>query len=138
MADSGFNWGSWAAMQKSESAWTSDDLTDTSTETGDEVDLDGKAACEVGIEAVEDNTGAIDGVVTVYILGSVNADPDFEGTAQASYALTFEPVQNDTVYKRFSVDPARFGSFKVAIENQAGQTLSMSVTVRTATIPPAS
>ena len=72
MAESGYNWDSWQAMQKGSSDWSADALADNATETGDPTSLDGFAACEVGIGLAEDNTGAIDGVVTVYVLGDVD------------------------------------------------------------------
>jgi len=53
MAESGYNWGAWAAMQKSAGDWTADAIADNGTETGDATSLDGLAACEVGIAAHE-------------------------------------------------------------------------------------
>jgi len=138
MPDTGLNWGAWAAMQKGAGDWSADAIADNGTETGDETSLDGVAACEVGIAAVEDNTGAIDGVVTVYILGTADGT-NFEETTQGGpWAFAFTPVQNDTVYKRFSVDPGHFGSFKLAIKNEGGQEIAFTLKYRTATIPLAS
>jgi hypothetical protein len=137
MADTGYNWGSWAAMQKGAGDWTSDDITDTSTETGDATSLDGIASMEISIAAVEDNTGAIDGVVNVYVLGDCDGT-NYEETNTASYSFSFTPVQNDTVYVRFRLLGSDFSSVKVALNNDAGQTLAMTVKYRTATIPVAS
>ena len=137
MADTGYNWGAWAAMQKSAGDWTSDAIADAGTETGDATSLDNKAACEVGIAAVEDNTGAIDGDITVYVLGDVDGS-NYEEVDTASFAFAFTPVQNDTKYKRFSIDPAAFGGFKLAIFNDSGQEIAFTVKYRTATLPVAS
>jgi ABC-type glucose/galactose transport system permease subunit len=138
MADTGFNWGSWAAMQKGAGDWTADAIADNGTETGDETSLDGIAACEIGIAAYEDNTGAIDGDVTVYVLGTVDGTNFEETTIGTPWSFLFTPVQNDTVYKRISIDPAHYGSFKLAIKNEGGQELAFTVKYRTATVPVAS
>lgn len=137
MADTGYNWGSWAAMQKSAGDWTSDALADAGTETGDATSLGGIAAMEISIAAAEDNTGAIDGVVNVYVLGDCDGT-NYEETTTASYSFSFEPVQNDTVYVRFRLLGSDFSSIKLALNNDAGQELAMTVKYRTATIPVAS
>lgn len=138
MADTGYNWGAWAFVQKSASNWTADDITDTNTETGDAVDLDNKAACEISIWAAEANIGTISGDVTVWILGAVDTSTyEVPGKGNPA-AISFTPVQNETIYKRIAVDPAMYGTFKVAVENQSGQTLAITVKYRTATIPVAS
>jgi len=143
MADSGYNWGAWGYVQKSSSNWNDDALADNGTETSDEIDLDNKAACEIGVTLVEDNTGAIDGVVTVYVLGACGDDGGagtvFEETTVGNpWAFTVTPVQNDTVRVRFNVSPAHYGTCKVAILNEGGQELAVTVEYRTATWPPAS
>jgi len=138
MADTGYNWdAAWAAMQKGAGDWTADALADNGTETSDATSLDGKAAMEVSIAAVEDNTGAIDGVCTVYVLGDVDGT-NYEETTTASYSFTFTPVQNDTVYVRFRLLGSDFSSIKLAILNEGGQELAMTVKIRYATIPVAS
>ncbi len=138
MANTGYTWSAYSAVQKSAGDWTSDALADTGTETGDSTSIDGKAAAVVSITAVEDNTGAIDGVVTVYILGDIDGT-DFEEPAIGNpYAISFTPVQNDTVRILVPVDPRVYKNFKVAIENQGGQELAMSVKIATADIPVAS
>lgn len=140
MANTGYDWGAWAFAKDSGGGdWDADALADAATETSNtSISLDGMAACEVGIALAEDNTGAIDGVVTVYVLGSGGGIADEETTIGSPWAFTITPVQNDTVYKRFSVDPAQYGDFKIAVENQGGQELAVSVKYRTATVPVAS
>jgi hypothetical protein len=137
-ADTGYSWGAWAAMQKSAGDWTSDAIADNGTETGDATALDGKAACIVSIAAVEDNTGAIDGVCTVYILGDTDGTNYEETTIGSPYSFTFTPVQNDTVYIAFNVDPKHYDDFKIAIKNEGGQEIAFTVKYKTATIPVAS
>lgn len=140
MADTGYNWGAYAfAKDDGGTDWDADALADNGTETSNTaIDLDVMAACEVGIIATEDNTGAIDGVVTVYVLGTPDGTNYEETTIGSPYSFTFTPVQNDTVYLSFPVDPKNYGSFKIAIKNEGGQEIAFSVKYRTATIPVAS
>ena len=140
MAETGYNWGAWAfAKDGAGGDWDADALADNATLTSNTaISLDTIAACEVGIALYENNTGAIDGVVTVFVLGSGGGIADEETTIGSPWSFTITPVQNDTVYKRFSVDPAAYGDFKIAILNEGGQELAVSVKYRTATIPVAS
>ena len=140
MADTGYNWGDWAFAQNEDPAdWNASPLVDNATEiSGTAISLDGKAACEVGIALAEDNTGAINGVATIYVLGSGGGIADEETTIGSPWAFTITPVQNDVVYKRFSVSPADYGDFKIAVLNEGGQELAVSVKYRTATVPAAS
>jgi len=139
MADSGYNWGAWAFVQDDGSTdWDADALADNATETSAvAISLDGKAACIIGIALYEDNTGAIDGVVTVYVLGETDIAYE-ETTIGSPYSFTITPVQNDTVYTQFNVDPKYYDNFKIAVKNEGGQELAVSVKYKTATIPPAS
>ena len=72
MSNTGYTWSAYSAVQKSAGDWSADALADAATETGDSTSIDGKAAAVVTVTAVEDNTGAIDGVCTVYILGDMD------------------------------------------------------------------
>lgn len=143
MANSGYSWGAWGFVQKSSTDWDDDALADNAIETSDAISLSGKAGCIVSIQAVEDNTGAIDGVVTVAILGDTDGTnyedaPAVGSQVGAPYKFTFTPVQNDTVYVPFNVDPKYYDSFKISIMNEGGQELALDVRYKTATIPPAS
>jgi len=138
MADTGYNWSAWGFVQIGAGNWDDDDVADNATDTGDATSLDDKAACEVSLHLVEDNTGVIDGVMTVFILGDTDGTNYEETTLSGARSFTITPVQNDTVYKRFSVDPTMFGSFKLALFNESGQTIAVDARYRTATIPAAS
>jgi hypothetical protein len=140
MAETGYNWSAWAfAKDDGGTDWDADALADNATEISNTpISLDTKAACEVGIALYEDNTGAIDGVVTIYVLGSGGGIADEEPAIGSPWAFTITPVQNDTVYKRFSVSAADYGDFKIAVKNESGQELAVSVKYRTATVPVAS
>ena len=134
MADTGYNWGAWGFVQKGAGNWSADALADNGTETGDAIALDGKAACIIGIGLVEDNTGAIDGVVTVYVLGETDVAYE-ETTIGSPWSFTITPVQADTVYKQFAIDPKYYDNFKIAVLNEGGQELAVTVKYKTATIP---
>lgn len=138
MANTGYTWGSYAFVQKSAGNWSADAIADAGTEEGDSTSIDGKAAAVVSITAVEDNTGAIDGVVTVRILGDIDGTNFEEAAIGNPLSITFTPVQNDTVRVLIPVDPRIYKNFKVSIENQSGQELAMSVYLATASIPVAS
>ena len=140
MAGTGYDWGAWTfAKDDGGTDWDADALADNGTETSNTaISLDTIAACEVGIALYEDNTGAIDGVVTVFVLGSGGGIADEETTIGSPWSFTITPEHDDTTYKRFSVDPGHFGSFKIAILNESGQELAVSVKYRTATVPVAS
>ena len=134
MANTGYKWGSYAFVQKSAGDWTADAIADNGTETGDSTSIDGKAACVVSISAVEDNTGAIDDDVTVWILGDIDGTNFEEPTIGNPYNVAFTPIQNDTVRILIPVDPRIYKNFKVAISNKGGQEVVFSVLSITADI----
>lgn len=138
MADTGYNWGAFVATQKGAGDWSADALADNATETSDVIDATGKAAIVIGIGAVEDNTGAIDGVVTVFILADVDGTNFEETTIGNPFSFQFTPVQNDTVYIPISLSMANYDRFKIAIFNEGGQELAITVKHKFATIPVAS
>lgn len=139
MADTGFNWdASWSAMQKSATDWTSDAIADAATETGDAVDMDNKASINISIAAYEDNTGAIDGDVTVHVLGDIDGTNYEEPNLGNTYAFSFTPVQNDTIYVQFTLYGSDWTKFKIAIENQGGQEIAFTVKYKYSTVPVAS
>jgi hypothetical protein len=138
MSNTGLSWSAYSAVQKSAGPWTSDALADAATETGDATSIDGKAKCVVSVTAVEDNTGAIDGVCTVYILGDVDGTNYEEPGVGNPYQMSFTPVQNDTVRILVPVPPEIYKNFKVAVENQCGQEVAISVKIQTADIALAS
>lgn len=146
MAETGYNWGAWAAVTKSGGGdWTSLDIADDANAGSGAISLDGLAAVNFGVALAEDNTGAINGLVTVAILRDVDGTnyedvPGLAGTQVGSpYKFQVTPVQNDTVYFAFAIDPAQFGSsIKIWLLNEGGQTLTTTVKYQTATIPAAS
>lgn len=140
MADTGYNWGAWAfAKNGGGTDFNAEAINSAASVTSNTaISLDGMAACEVGLALYEDNTGAVSGTVTIYVLGSGGGIADEEIAIGNPYSFTITPVQNDTVYTRFAVDPKQYGDFKIAVANNCGQQLAVSVKYRTATIPVAS
>ena len=133
MTAHGFNWGALAFVDYN----TGSDIdavlvNDEATLTSDEVSLDNLAACEIGVSCVEDNTGACDGNVYVYVLG-------YGATGWQAIADDLVPIvviqqdQNTTRSKSFSINPQDYGSFKLLIDNDCGQQVAVSVKMRTAT-----
>ena len=146
MADTGYNWGAWAAVAKSAGGdWTDLAVDDNADAGSGAISLDGVAAINFGLSFVEDNTGAINGVVTIAILRDVDGSnyEDVPGLAGAQvgspYKFQITPVQNDTVYIAFALDASQFGSsIKLWVLNEGGQQLVTTVKYQTATIPLAS
>jgi len=48
------------------------------------------------------------------------------------------PVQNDTVYIQFSIDPRDYHLFKICVVNESGQELAVSCKYKQADVPVAS
>ena len=148
MANTGYNWGSWAFVQKTGAAGDWDDVAidDDAGQLSDALSLDQKAACEVSIQAVEDNTGAVvANSVTVAILRDTDGTnweepPGLAGAQVGSpYKFSFTPVQNDMLPLSFSFSTQWFGSNpKIYMLNESGQQLVTDVRYRTADVPVAS
>jgi len=147
MANTGYKWGSWAFVQKTGAAGDWDDvaINDDAGQLSDALSLDQKAGFQLGITAVEDNTGAINGLCTVAVLttpdGTNWEDPPGLAGAQvgAPYKFSFAPVQNDIVYLSPVFDSKWFGPDpKIYILNEGGQQLVTDVKYRTVDIPAAS
>lgn len=139
MADTGYNWdAAWTALAKSGGGdWTALDIANAGNAGSAAISQDVKAATEVGIDLYEDNTGAISGAVTVYILGDVDGT-NYEEMTFCPFQFAVTPIQNDHYYFRFRLLGCDYSSFKVWLLNSSGQTLTTTVKYRQATIPVAS
>lgn len=145
MANTGHDWGAFAFVQESASDWDADALADDATDISDAITVDTKSAIIIGMAFAEDNTGAVvANSVTIAILGTFN-DTIYEDApglagAQVGAPLKFQitPVQNDTVYIQFSIDPRDYNLFKIAVVNESGQELAVSCKIKTSDIPLAS
>ena len=145
MANTGYTWGAWAFVQESASNWDADALADDATDTSDAITVTTEAAIIIGMAFAEDNTGAVvANSVTVAVLGTFD-DTTYEdapglAAAQVGNPMKFKitPVQNDTVYIQFSIDPRDYHLFKICVVNESGQELAVSCKIKTADVPVAS
>lgn len=145
MADTGYNWGAFLEFAVSATPVDGTAVADGAAITCDAVDLDGYAACQVAVKAVEDGTGACDGDVYISVLSS-DLDPDSEGfqvgpttgpvyTDAVASAGIIDPVQSTTRTTSFSISPSQISKFKLHILNDAGQEVAITANYRLATIP---
>lgn len=142
MADSGVNWG--AAAHLTYSTGTDIDgiaVADAGTLTSDELSQDVKAVTYISVVSYEDNTGAPDGNVDVYILGP-DADPDGEtyqsATDDAPWQTVIDQSQNTTHRVTFAVPGYAYPKLKVYVENNCGQEVAITINYYQGTWPAAS
>lgn len=115
--------------------WTSVAIADEGDLTSDALSLDGKVAAEISVICVEDNTGACDGNVYVYVCRDTDgtnyedftADDDNDSPA---LLMVIDPVQNKTRRKTATIGADEVSSFKIAVDNDSGQELAVSVKIR--------
>lgn len=140
MAETGYNWSASAAMQKGGGAWAADNISHGTWEQGDAVNLDGKAACEIGVKIEEGDSDSVTGDVILAICGMVDGTNYEDYTQDVCWKRAVTPVSGDIVYVHQAIDPSHYSAFKLAIYNGAGAStdLDISVYIRTATIPAAS
>jgi len=138
MADTGYNWGSWADMTYSTGTDVDDiDVDDEATLTTDAHSLDGKAACIISIKWIEDGDGALDGDLIIYVL-SDDADGGYQTIDDPAYSFSWTPTASATRIYAFSIDPRDFDNFKILVDNDTGQDGDLTLGIKTATVPPAS
>ena len=112
-------------------------VADNGTDTSPELDLDTIAACQIGL-TLAGGAGTVDGILTVYVLGTVDGT-DWENTTTGSpWAFTITPVVSTTIYKVFPIDPSMYAKVKVAIVNTSGIAVTVTIDKNTATVPVAS
>ena len=148
MADTGYNWdSSFSYVQKSGTGnWTGLDVADNANAGSALISQDVKSSTEIVFDLYEDNTGGIDGDVTIYILRNYD-DTQFEGSAAGAfdatvlggaYRFAVRPVQNKHLYQGFVLHGNEWSQFRVWILNEAGQTLTTEFKYKQTTIPLAS
>lgn len=134
MSSSSYNWGAWAHITHSSgSDVDSVNVNDTGSVTSDEISLDGVAAMEISVQALEDNTGACDGNINVYVLGEA-ADGWQDGDDDIPLYTALDMEQNTTKRDVFAVNPAEYGSIKIYAYNDCGQEVALTIQKRTATL----
>jgi len=136
MPETGYNWGSWAAVPEEDASdWTDETQADASGARSDPISNDGKAATEISVKMVEDNTGAIDGPVTITILGDTDGTLYEEPDVGNAVSWDVTPVQNDTVVTRFRILGSDYSDVRIHVQNECGQELVTTLKFRQATIP---
>jgi len=136
MADTGYNWGAWAQCGVEAVTLTT---AGTILEISDEIDLDGKAGCEVSIEATYSDHAKATGGLEIAILGECNETYQVQADIVNGPEMVF--TQNATRRERIFVDPRQYGKFKVMHDwNNTTESSAVTITTRyrTATIPVAS
>jgi len=136
MADTGYNWGSWAQCGVEAVALT---VGGTILEISDAIDLDGKAACEVSIEATYSNHAKATGGLEIAILSECNGTYQAQQDIGVGFEMIF--VQNDTVRESVKIDPQKFGTLKIMHDwnnTTADSNVTITTRYRTATVPVAS
>lgn len=140
MASAYYDWdANWTVVEDGTGAITARALADEADLVSNAISLDGKAACEISVVAVEDNTGACDGDLLIYICRDTDgtnyedftADDDNDSPALMGI---IDAVQAKTKRRTFTVDAGEVSSFKVALDNDSGQELAVSIKVRYATL----
>lgn len=105
-------------------------VADEGTLTTDVISLIDKYAVEVSVVTEEDNTGACDGNVNVYILSSDN-DPDSEGWQDKDdpgvQSFVVDQAQNATERLVFTLCASQYTQFKLHVYNQAGQEVAVTI-----------
>ena len=112
----------------------------TVTDTSDAISCDGKAACEVSIDADYSNHAKATAGLLVYILRDVNGT-DYEAVAGLPWGFEMPFTQAGTHRRTFTVDCSQVGNFKINLTwgNTTGSSsVTVATMVRFATIPVAS
>jgi hypothetical protein len=137
MASQYVDWdASWTAVHYSSGTdWTDVDIANGADLTSDSMSLDSKISCEISVTVVEDNTGACTGDVYIYLLRDVNGTnfedyTEHDDNDSPRNVGVIDATQNKTRRRTFTVRADEVSSFKIAVENSSGQTLTTTVKVR--------
>jgi len=135
MPDTGLNW---------DNSWTTIDAAITLTQGGTTtdicavVDCDGKAACEISIDADYSNHAKATGGLFVYVLRDINGT-DYEDETDKPWGYEMPFVQNGTRRRTFTVE--KISKFKILLDwdNSTGSSEVVVATMKKyATVPLAS
>lgn len=139
MANTGHKWGAWAQLQLAADDWSADNLADAATATSDPfTGMDQKSAARLGFTFQEAGVGAISGDMDIWVLGEANSN-NYEETTQGNpFKVSVTPVYNDIVYYSLPLDVTAYYKFKVAVKNNSGRVIAVSVQIQMADIPVAS
>lgn len=137
MANTGYDWdASWTVIDAAIVLTQGGTIVDTS----DAVSLDGKAACEVSIDADYSNHAKATAGLRVYVLRDINGT-DYEAVADLPWGFEMPFTQAGTNRRSFVVDPGKIGRFKLYLDwgNTTGSSaVTVATSYRCATVPVAS
>ncbi len=137
MADTGFNW---------DAAWTVVDAAIVLTQGGTindssiTLDLDGKAACLISIDADYSDHAKATGGLFVYIFKETGSG-DFEAEIDLPWGFEMPFVQNGVGRRTFALQASQFQKFKIHLDwdNSTGSSVATVQTdIKYATVPVAS
>jgi hypothetical protein len=137
MADTGYNW---------DAGWTVIDAAIVLTQGGTDddtsavIDLDGKAACEISIDADYSNHAKATGGLFIFVLRDIDGT-SYETEADGPWGFEMPFLQNGTRRRCFNVDCSQISEFKLYLDwdNSTGSSsVTVATAVKYATIPVAS
>ena len=137
MADTGFNWdAAWTPIDAAIVLTTGGTITDASAT----IDLDGKAACLISIDAdYSDHAKATAGLF-VHILRETG-DGSFESAAGGAWGFEMPFLQNNTRRRVFFLNAGQYQKFQLYLwwkNTTASAVATIQTDVKYATIPLAS
>ena len=137
MADTGFNWdAAWTPIDAAIVLTTGGTITDASAT----IDLDGKAACLISIDADYSNHAKATGGLFVHILRETG-DGSFESAADGAWGFVMPFLQAGTRRRVFFLNGGQYQKFQVYLwwkNTTASAVATVQTDVKYATIPVAS
>jgi len=139
MANTGIKRDAWAAVQKSGGGdWTALAVIDNANAGSGAIAFATKTSVKIGYSLTA-GAGAIDGLVTIYVLNEV-ADGDYQiYPDDPAYSFQIEPAESKTIRDWFTLHADEWGdSVKIWMLNESGQSLTTTFKFQTADVPVAS
>lgn len=123
MADIVYAWdAAWTAVTADTTALTDFSMADNATQASDALSLDDHAAAMVSLEWEDQNSGAIDGDVNLYIFRDINGTLyESTGSTYSPFGIVVNVVADTTSGAVIWLDAGQYKSFKVGVTNESGQ-----------------
>ena len=146
MANTGIVWADYLATQLAAADWTAKTTAnDADASVSDAIDASGYSNVIISVSVLE-ATGAIDGVVTIAILQDIDGTVFEDAPVKIAdipqvgspWQFTMTPIASDATARVFSLNVANYDVFKIAVLNESGQSLDITVKHKFADIPAAS
>ena len=137
MADTGYNWDAgWTVIDAAIVLTQGGTIIDTSAV----IDCDGKAACEISIDADYSNHAKATGGLFIYVLRDIDGT-SYEVEADLPWGFEMPFTQAGTHRRCFTVDCSQISEFQIHLDwdNSTGSSaVTVATAVKYATIPAAS